>query len=83
MVPVFKDGRKAKNCCRPGFLSVVNKIFERLFNHLKKCGRFSNSQYSFRSSQSTVELLQKQLDLLIELLERLIDLMLSGLWYLI
>ena len=66
MVPVFKDVREksmAKKCHPPGFLSVVNKIVEklinnRLFNHLEKCGLFSNFQYGFRSSQSTVELLK-------------------------
>ena len=41
---------------------VVSKIFEKLVNnrivdHLKKCGRFSDLQYSFRSSRSTADFL--------------------------
>ena len=41
---------------------VVSKIFEKLVNnrivdHLKKCGLFSDFQYSFRSSRSTADLL--------------------------
>ena len=44
------------------FLSVVGKVFEKLANnrivdHLEKCGLFSDFQYGFRSSQSTVDLL--------------------------
>ena len=43
-------------------LSVVSEVFEKLvndklFDHLKKCGLFSNFQYGFRSSLSTVDLL--------------------------
>ena len=43
-------------------LSVVSKVFEKLVNnrlvdHLEKCSLFSDFQYGFRSSQSTVDLL--------------------------
>ena len=42
--------------------SVVSKVFEklvnnRIFDHLEKCGPFSDFQYGFRSSQSTADLL--------------------------
>ena len=41
---------------------MVSKVFEKLVNnrivdHLKKCGLFSDFQYGFRSSQSTADLL--------------------------
>ena len=41
---------------------MVSKVFEKLVNnkiadHLEKCGLFSDFQYSFRSSQSTADLL--------------------------
>ena len=65
MVPVFKnvgERSSAKNYCPISLLSVVSKVFERLVNngivdHLGKCGCFSDSQYGFRSSQSTADLL--------------------------
>ena len=43
-------------------LSVVGKVFEKLANnrivdHLEKCGPFSDFQYGFSFSQSTVDLL--------------------------
>ena len=65
MVPVFKNvGERsaAKNCHPVSLLSVVSKVFEKLVNnrivdHLKKCGLFSDFQYGFRSSQSTADLL--------------------------
>ena len=43
-------------------LSVANKVFEKLVNnrivdHLEKGGSFSDFQYGFRSSRSTVDLL--------------------------
>ena len=65
MVPVFKNiGERstAKNCHRVSLLSVVSKVFEKLVNnrivdHLEKCGLFSDFQYGFRSSRSTVDLL--------------------------
>ena len=58
VVPVFKY---AKNNRPVSLLSVVGKIFEKLVNnrivdHLEKCGLFSDFQYGFRSSQSTVDL---------------------------
>ena len=65
MVPVFKnvgEGSTAKNYRPVSLLSVVSKVFEKLVNnriadHLGKCGLFSNFQYGFRSSQSTVVVL--------------------------
>ena len=41
---------------------MVSKVFERLINnkiidHLEKCGLFSNFQYGFMSSWSTVDFL--------------------------
>ena len=39
------------------FLWLI-KSLKNFLNHLEKCGRFSISQYSFRPSQSTVELLK-------------------------
>ena len=64
VVPVFKNVGKrstAKKYHLPSLLSVVSKVFEKLVNnkivdHLKKCGLFSDSQYGFRSSWSTVDL---------------------------
>ena len=61
MVPVFKNvGERstAKNYC-PVSLFVASKVFEKLVNnkivdHLEKCGLFSDSQYGYRSSRSTV-----------------------------
>ena len=55
MVAVFKNVGEistAKNC---RLLSVVIKVFEklvndRIFDHLEKCGLFSDCQYGFRSS---------------------------------
>ena len=57
VVPVFKNvGERstAKNYSLVSLLSVVSKAFEKLVNnkvidHLRKCGNFSDSQYSFRS----------------------------------
>ena len=65
MVLVFKNvGERstAKNYYPVSLLSVVSKVFEELVNkrivdHLKKCGLFSDSEYGFRSSQSTADLL--------------------------
>ena len=63
--PVFKNfGERStgKNCRLPVSLpSVVRKVFEKLVNnrivdHLEKCDLFSDFQYGFRSSQSTVDL---------------------------
>ena len=58
MVPVFKNFRErssAKNYHPVSLLSLVSKVFEKLVNnrivdHLKKCGLFSDFQYGFRSS---------------------------------
>ena len=65
VVPVFKNVEQsstAKNYCPVSLLSVVSKVFEKLVNnrivdHLEKCGLFSDSQYGFRSSRSTADLL--------------------------
>ena len=65
VVPVFKNvGERstAKKYCRVSLLSVVSKVFEKLFDygivdHLEKCGLFSDFQYGFRSSRSTADLL--------------------------
>ena len=58
MVPVFKDvGERstAKNYRPVSLLSMVSKVFEklvknRIFDHLEKCGLFSDFQYGLRSS---------------------------------
>ena len=65
MVPVFKNVGKistAKNYSLVSLHSVVSKIFQKLVNnrivdHLKKSGLFSDFQYDFRFSQSTADLL--------------------------
>ena len=65
VVPVFKNvGERstAKNYLPVSLLSVVSKVFQklvnnRIFDHLEKCGLFSDFQYGFRSSQSTADLL--------------------------
>ena len=65
LVSVFKNVDErftAKNYSLVSLLSVVSKVFEKLVNnkiidHLKKCGHFSDSQYGFRSFWSTVDLL--------------------------
>ena len=65
VVPVFKNvGERstAKNYCPVSLLSVASKAFEKLVNnrivdHLEKCDLFSDFQYGFRSSRSTVYLL--------------------------
>ena len=62
VVPIFKDvGERSttKNYRPVSLLPVVNKVLEKLVNnrivdHLEKCGLFSDFQYGFRSSQSTV-----------------------------
>ena len=58
MVPIFKnvgESSTAKIYCPVSLLSVVSKFFEKLVNnrivdHLKNCGLFSDFQYGFRSS---------------------------------
>ena len=65
MVHVFKNvGERstAKNCHPVSLLSVVSKVFKKLENnrivdHLKKCGLFSDFHYGCRSSRSTADLL--------------------------
>ena len=65
VVAVFKnvwERSTAKNYRPVSLLSVVSKVFEKLVNnrivdHLDKCGLFSDIQYGFRSSRSTVDLL--------------------------
>ena len=65
VVPVFKNvGERStgRNFCPVSCLSVVRKVFKKLVNnriadHLEKCGLFSDFQYGFWSSQSTVDLL--------------------------
>ena len=64
VVPVFKNvGERstAKNYHPVSLVSVVSKVFEKLVNnrivdHREKCGLFSDFQYGFRSSRSTVGL---------------------------
>ena len=58
----FGERSAAKNYRPVSFLSVVSKVFgklvnDRVVNHLEKCGLFPDSQYGFRSSRSTVDLL--------------------------
>ena len=55
--------------------SVVSKVFEKLVNnrivdHLEKCGLFSDFQYSFRSSRSTLDLLTVVSDRIARVLNR-------------
>ena len=65
VVPLFKNvGERstAKNYCPVSLLFVVSKVFERVVNnrivdHLEKFGNFSDFQFSFSSSRSTVDLL--------------------------
>ena len=65
VVPVFKnvgEGSTTKNYHPVSLLSVVSKVSEKLVNnrivdHLENCCLFSNFQYGFRSSRSTVDLL--------------------------
>ena len=65
VLPVFKNvGEKSTTKKYPpvSLRSVVSKVFEKLVNdrivdHLKKYNLFSDFQYGFRSSQSTVDLL--------------------------
>ena len=65
MVPVFRnvwESSTPKKYRTFSLVSVVSKVFEKLVNneivdHLDKCGLFSEFQYSFRSSQSTADIL--------------------------
>ena len=71
VVPVFKNVGKRSTAKNYHFtvslLSLVSKVFEKLVNsrivdQLEKCGLFSNSQYGFRSSRSTADLLTVESD---------------------
>ena len=64
VVPIFNNVEErstAKNYPSVSLLSVISKVFELVNNsivgHIEKCGLFSNVQYTFRSSRSTVDLL--------------------------
>ena len=65
VVPVFNNvGERSsdKNYRPVSLLSVVSTVIEKLVNnrivdHLKKCGLYSDFQYGFRSSRSTADLL--------------------------
>ena len=65
MVTVFKNAEErstVKNYHPVSLLSVVSKVFEKLNSirnrmHLEQYNLFSNFQYVFKSSQSTVDLL--------------------------
>ena len=65
MIPIFKnvgESSTAKSYCPVSLLSVVSKVFEKLVNnmildHLEKCDLFSDFQYRFRPSRSTLDLL--------------------------
>ena len=65
MFPVFKnvgEWSTAKNYRPVGIFSAVSRVFEKLVNnrivdHLKKSGLFSDFQYGFRSFRSTTDLL--------------------------
>ena len=66
MVAVFRNVGKrsiAKIYCHVSLHSVVSKVCEELVNNrivdcLEKCGLFSDFQYGFRSSWSTLDLLK-------------------------
>ena len=65
VVPVFRnvgEGSTAKSYGPVSLLSAVSKVFEklvynRIVDHVEKCGLFSDFQYGFRSSRSTADLL--------------------------
>ena len=65
MVPIFKnvgESSTAKSYCPVSLLSVLSKVFEKLVNnmildHLEKYDLFSDFQYRFRPSRSTLDLL--------------------------
>ena len=60
VVPVFKivgERSTAKNYRAVSRLSVISEVFEKLVDHLEKCGLFSDFHYDFRSSGSTADLL--------------------------
>ena len=85
VVPVFKnvgESSTAKNYHPVSLLSVVSKIFEKLANrlvdHLEKYGLISNFQCGFRSSWSTIDLLNVVSDRIARAFNRLPEL-----WHLI
>ena len=57
----IEERSKTKNYSHVSVLSVVSKVFEKLlnnrFDHLQKCGLFSDFHYSFTSSRLFTELL--------------------------
>ena len=85
---IFKNVGKrsaAKNYRPVSLLFAVSKVFEKLVNirivdRLEKRGLFSDSQYSFRSSRSTDDLLTAVSDRMLGLLT---GLGLLELWYFI
>ena len=78
VVPVSKNvGERstAKNYRPVRLLSVVSKVFEKLVinkivDHLEKYGLFSDSQYGFRFSRSTSDLLTVVCDRIARALNR-------------
>ena len=78
LAPVFMNvwERPTAKIYRPvSLFSVVSKVFEKLVNnrivdHLKKCGLFSDFQYGFRSSRSTLDLLTVVSDRIASVLNR-------------
>ena len=78
MVPIFKnvgERSRAKNYCPVSLPSVVSKVIEKLvnnsmFDHLEKCGLFSDFQYGFRSSGSTGDLLTVVFDRIARIFNR-------------
>ena len=83
---IFKNFWKrstTKNYRPVTLLSVVSKVFEkpannRIVDHLEKFGLFSDFQYGFRSSQSTVDLLAVVYDRIAGLLHKLKHYEISG-----
>ena len=62
VVPAFKNVGERSTAKHYWPVNLLSKVFEKLVNirivdHLEKCGLFSDFQYGFRSSQSTVDLL--------------------------
>ena len=62
MVHIFQYIGERSNCILIGFLFQISKIFKNLVNnillaHLNKCGPFSDTQYSSRSSFTNANLL--------------------------
>ena len=74
MIPVFKkvgEWFASKNYCPVSFFSVVSKVFEKLVNkHLGKWGLFSDFQYGFSFSRSTVDFLTVVSDKIVKTFNR-------------